>query len=117
MGEACCVLDGDELRQGLSSDLGLPREDQGEQARRVAHIAALPAGSRVVPLVALVSPYAADRERAREVHQTRGVGFLELPQFFGHDDLPPTKWTRHAGISRQEDLVDAQHIRRRFVVR
>ncbi len=78
LGARCCVLDGDEIRLGLSSDLGLTREDRGEQARRVAHIAAMLADAGVVPVVALVSPYAADRELARTIHEVAGVGFLEV---------------------------------------
>lgn len=78
LGAHCCVLDGDELRKGLSSDLGLSREDRGEQARRVAHIASTLADSGVIPVVALVSPYAADRDRARQIHEAKGVGFLEV---------------------------------------
>lgn len=74
----CCVLDGDEVRQGLSSDLGLSRRDRGEQARRVACVAAMLAKSEIIPIVALVSPYAEDRRRAREIHETQGVGFLEV---------------------------------------
>lgn len=78
LGVKVCVLDGDHLRQGLSSDLGLTREDRGEQARRVAHIAALLADSGVLPIVALVSPYAEDRDRARAIHDDAGVGFIEV---------------------------------------
>jgi adenylyl-sulfate kinase len=78
IGTPCCVLDGDDIREGLSKDLGLTRDDRGKQAVRVAHVAALLADSGVVPIVALVSPYSADRERARGIHTTRGVGFLEI---------------------------------------
>jgi adenylyl-sulfate kinase len=78
VGIHCCVLDGDQLRQGLSSDLGLSREDRGEQARRVSYMAAILADSGVIPIVALVSPYAADRRRARDIHDAAGVGFLEV---------------------------------------
>ncbi len=78
LGIRSCVLDGDQLRQGLSSDLGLSRDDRREQARRVAHVATIIAGSGVVPIVALVSPYAQDRLLAREVHDSKGIGFLEV---------------------------------------
>lgn len=78
LGVPCCVLDGDELRRGLSSDLGLSRKDRGEQARRTAHIATILADSGVVAIVALVSPYAEDRQRAREIHDAARVGFLEV---------------------------------------
>jgi adenylyl-sulfate kinase len=78
LGIPCCVLDGDELRQGLSSDLGLYREDRAEQARRAAPMATIVAESGVVPIVALVSPYTEDRQRAREIHDAAGVGFVEV---------------------------------------
>jgi adenylyl-sulfate kinase len=78
LGIQCCVLDGDELRRGLSNDLGLSRQDRSEQARRVAHVAAVLADSGIIPIVALVSPYSEDRARAREIHEANGVGFMEV---------------------------------------
>jgi len=78
LGIPCCVLDGDEIRLGLSADLGLSRGDRREQARRVAHVAAHLASAGVIPIVALVSPYSEDRERAREIHRTAGVRFVEV---------------------------------------
>lgn len=78
LGAHCCVLDGDQLRSGLSSDLGWSRADRGEQARRAAHIATMLADSDVIPIVALVSPYREDRLRARDIHDAAGVGFLEV---------------------------------------
>lgn len=75
---ACCVIDGDELRAGLSHDLDHSREHRSEQARRAAHIAVLLAQKGVTPIVALVSPYAQDRDRAREIHATAGLGFVEV---------------------------------------
>ena len=73
-----CLLDGDELRAGLSSDLGLSRADRAEQARRVAHVATIVAATGTAPVVALVSPYAEDRRRARAIHESAGVPFVEV---------------------------------------
>lgn len=78
LGCPTCVLDGDELRRGLSSDLGLSPGDRAEQARRVACVAALISRSGVVAVVALVSPYVNDRRRAREIHENLGVPFWEV---------------------------------------
>lgn len=78
LGASCCVLDGDELREGLSSDLGMSEADRAEQARRVAHIAALMNKSGIVAIVALVSPYAVDRDSARELHDLRRLEFIEV---------------------------------------
>ncbi|CEJ17823.1 adenylylsulfate kinase protein [Ralstonia solanacearum IPO1609] len=66
-GRACYVLDGDVLREGLSSDLGFCREDRREQVRRVAHVARILNEAGVIAIVALVSPYRADRQLAREI--------------------------------------------------
>jgi bifunctional enzyme CysN/CysC len=73
-----CVLDGDELRKGLTSDLGLSREDRSEQARRAAHVAALLSRAGVTAIVALISPYADDRRSAREIHERLGLPFFEV---------------------------------------
>jgi len=71
-------LDGDNLRHGICSDLGFSREDRAENARRVAELAALFADAGAVALVSLVSPYAADRRLARELHQRAGLAFIEV---------------------------------------
>ncbi len=61
------ILDGDEIRKGLSSDLGLSKEDREEHARRVSFLAKLLARNGVIPIVALISPYQESRAYAREV--------------------------------------------------
>jgi bifunctional enzyme CysN/CysC len=72
------ALDGDVLRAGLSSDLGLSPSDRSEQARRTAHVAALIAGAGLVAIVSLISPFAEDRRRAREIHERQGIDFREV---------------------------------------
>jgi bifunctional enzyme CysN/CysC len=72
------VLDGDDLRRGLNDDLGYSRADRRESVRRTAHVAALLAASGVVAVVALVSPYTADRQRARAIAHRRGLVFVEV---------------------------------------
>ncbi|HEV2138465.1 MAG TPA: adenylyl-sulfate kinase [Nitrososphaerales archaeon] len=61
------LLDGDEVRKGLSSDLGLSREDREEHARRVSYLAKVLARNGVISIVALISPYRTSRQRAREL--------------------------------------------------
>lgn len=78
VGVMCCVIDGDQLRAGLSCDLGHSREDRGEQTRRAAHVAMMLVDAGVVAIVALISPYATDRERARELHEKAGLRFTEV---------------------------------------
>ena len=72
------ILDGDNLRHGLSGDLGFDREARQENIRRVGHVAALLADAGVVTLASLVSPYAADREAARQLHASQNLPFLEV---------------------------------------
>ena len=77
-GRAAYVLDGDNLRHGLNGDLGFSAEDRAENVRRTAEVAALIADAGVVCVAALVSPYAADRDAAREAHARRDLPFLEI---------------------------------------
>jgi adenylyl-sulfate kinase len=59
------VLDGDRLRTGLNSDLGFSEADRIENVRRVAEVARLMADAGVIVLVAVISPYRAQRRMAR----------------------------------------------------
>lgn len=60
------VLDGDEVRKGLSRDLGLSKDDREEHARRVSYVAKVLARNGVVAIVALISPYRRSRAEAEE---------------------------------------------------
>lgn len=59
------ILDGDALRKGLSAGLSFTPEDRAENVRRVAEVARLMVDAGLVVIVALVSPFAADRDLAR----------------------------------------------------
>jgi len=61
------VLDGDNIRFGLSADLGFAPEDRAENIRRVGEVAALFARAGVLVITAFISPYREDRARARAV--------------------------------------------------
>lgn len=61
------VLDGDNLRSGLNKDLGFTPEDRAENVRRVAEVAHLMYDAGIVAIVALVSPFRADRQAARSL--------------------------------------------------
>ncbi len=66
-GHACCVLDGDNLRQGLNRDLGFSPDDRAENIRRVAEVARLFNDSGLIVITAFISPYRADRDQARQI--------------------------------------------------
>lgn len=71
-------LDGDVMRHELCGDLGFSRADRDENVRRAAQVARWLAESGVIVLVALVSPHAEARARARAIHEQAGVPFLEV---------------------------------------
>jgi len=72
------VLDGDNLRHGLNGDLGFSDQDRAENVRRTAHVARLMADAGLIALVSLVSPFAAERDRARALHAQDGLPFFEV---------------------------------------
>ena len=77
-GQPAYILDGDNLRHGLNSNLGFSPEDRVENVRRVSEVAKLLADAGVVAIVSLVSPYRADRDSARAIHEADGLPFLEI---------------------------------------
>ncbi|MBU6355030.1 MAG: adenylyl-sulfate kinase [Cyanobacteria bacterium REEB498] len=64
-GLACYVLDGDNIRHGLCKDLGFSDADREENIRRIGEVSKLFLDAGVVVLTAFVSPFKADRDRAR----------------------------------------------------
>jgi adenylylsulfate kinase len=66
-GLACYVLDGDNIRHGLCNDLGFSEADREENIRRIGEVAKLFLDAGVVVLTAFVSPFRADRDRARSL--------------------------------------------------
>jgi bifunctional enzyme CysN/CysC len=77
-GRNAYLLDGDNVRHGISGDLGFSPADRAENARRVAGVARLFADAGLVSLVSLVSPYAEDRALARAMHEQAGLLFIEV---------------------------------------
>ena len=61
----CYVLDGDNIRHGLNKNLGFSPEDREENIRRIGEVAKLFADAGLVAMTAFISPYRADREKAR----------------------------------------------------
>lgn len=75
-GHVSYALDGDNIRQGLNIDLGFSPEERRENIRRVGELAALFADAGLITIAAFISPYRADREKAR---QTAGKSdFIEI---------------------------------------
>ena len=75
------VLDGDNVRHGLNKDLGFSPEDREENIRRIGEVAALFTQAGTIAMTAFISPYRADRDKARAI---AGEGrfievFLECP--------------------------------------
>lgn len=66
-GVACTVLDGDNVRHGLNSDLGFSPEDRNENIRRIGEVAKLFTEAGIINLTAFISPYRSDRDRNRTI--------------------------------------------------
>lgn len=77
-GRGAYRLDGDNLRTGLNGDLGFSREEREENARRASEVACLFADAGLIAVVALISPYAVSRLRARGLHERAGLPFVEI---------------------------------------
>lgn len=65
-------LDGDNVRFGLNKDLGFSEKDRNENIRRIAEVAKLFADSATVAITSFISPYRADRDSARALHEEGG---------------------------------------------
>jgi adenylyl-sulfate kinase len=74
-GRLVYVLDGDNIRTGLCSDLGFTAADRSENIRRIGHVAALFADAGAIVLTAFISPFRSDRAQARAIV---GADFLEV---------------------------------------
>lgn len=61
------LLDGDNVRHGLCSDLGFSDQDRKENIRRADEVAKLSADAGLITLAAFISPFRADRRLVREI--------------------------------------------------
>ena len=66
-GKHAFVLDGDNVRHGLCSDLGFTPEERKENIRRVGEVAKLFADAGMICITAFISPYQSDRDLARKI--------------------------------------------------
>jgi adenylylsulfate kinase len=77
-GHLTYVLDGDNIRHGLNKNLGFSPEDRNENIRRIGEVAKLFADAGVLACTSFISPYRADRDQARQIHDAAGLPFVEV---------------------------------------
>jgi len=66
-GRMAYVLDGDNIRHGLNSNLGFSPEDRTENIRRIGEVAKLFTDAGIIVFSSFISPYRADRDAVREI--------------------------------------------------
>lgn len=67
MGKKTMLLDGDNVRMGLNSNLGFSDEDRVENIRRIAEVAKLMNDAGLIVITAFISPYRQDRRNAKKI--------------------------------------------------
>jgi len=70
------ILDGDEVRQVLTADLGFSREDRITNVRRIGYVAEVLSRNGVLTLVPVIAPYAEARDAVRERHEKADTPFV-----------------------------------------
>ncbi len=75
-GRFTMLLDGDNVRMGLNSNLGFEEQDRIENIRRIAEVAKLMNDAGLIVLTSFISPFRSDRERARTI--IGGENFIEI---------------------------------------
>ena len=77
-GYKCYVLDGDNVRHGLNSNLGFSDADREENIRRVGEVSKLFADAGMIVLSSFISPFHHDRRLVRELHAAGDLPFIEV---------------------------------------
>jgi bifunctional enzyme CysN/CysC len=77
-GQSAYLLDGDNIRHGLSDDLGFTPGERTEHIRRVGQVARLMADSGTIAVLSLISPLNADRDHLRKAHEEANLPFVEV---------------------------------------
>jgi bifunctional enzyme CysN/CysC len=78
LGKFAYVLDADNVRHGLNSNLGFSDDDRAENVRRMAEVAKLFAGAGAITIVPIISPFASGRQFARLIHTADNLEFVEV---------------------------------------
>ncbi|MCH7799412.1 MAG: adenylyl-sulfate kinase [Planctomycetes bacterium] len=77
-GKHAYVLDGDNVRHGLNKNLGFSAEDRAENIRRIGEVSKLFADAGLISVTSFISPYRADRDLVRALHDEANLPFLEV---------------------------------------
>ena len=78
MGIVAYRLDGDNVRMGINKNLGFSAEDRTENIRRIGEVAKLFVDAGMIALSSFISPYRADRDEVRKLHEEAGMEFIEI---------------------------------------
>ena len=71
-------LDGDNVRHGLNKNLGFSSDDRAENIRRIGEVAKLFADGGIITIASFISPYTADRDSVRKLHDEGDLPFFEV---------------------------------------
>jgi len=77
-GHTAYCLDGDNVRHGLNKNLGFSAEDRTENIRRIGEVAKLFADAGIITITSFISPYRADRDLVRKLHDDADLPFIEV---------------------------------------
>ena len=78
LGKLSYRLDGDNIRLGINKNLGFSHEDRTENIRRIGEISKLYCDTGIIALSSFISPYRADRDQVRQLHEESGYNFIEV---------------------------------------
>ena len=78
MGILSYRLDGDNVRMGINKNLGFSAEDRSENIRRIGEVSKLFVDAGNIALSSFISPYRADRDQVRALHEEAGMEFIEI---------------------------------------
>jgi adenylylsulfate kinase len=78
MGKLSYRLDGDNVRLGINKNLGFSEEDRTENIRRIGEVSKLFSDAGTIALSSFISPYKADRDQVRLLHEASDLKFVEV---------------------------------------
>ena len=78
LGKMSYRLDGDNIRLGINKNLGFSHVDRTENIRRIGEISKLYCDTGIIALSSFISPYRADRDQVRQLHEDSGYNFIEV---------------------------------------